>query len=37
MKAANAFIELYQDKAKMVEFGKSQEKLFSTYTVDQNV
>jgi glycosyltransferase involved in cell wall biosynthesis len=25
---ANAFIELYQDKAKMVEFGKSQEKLF---------
>jgi glycosyltransferase involved in cell wall biosynthesis len=25
---SKCFIELYQDKAKMAEFGKSQEKLF---------
>lgn len=33
---ANAFIELYQDKAKMAEFGKkSREIILTTYTVDR--
>jgi hypothetical protein len=36
MKLSKCFYELYQDKAKMVEFGKkSREIILTTYTVDR--